>query len=88
MKTKFKIAGMMCAACAAHVENAVRSLPGVSSVAVSLLTASMEVEHEGDVDAIVAAVRHAGYGAKPLAEGEVITLDAPTKKNHLPPVVF
>ena len=84
MKTKFKIAGMMCAACAAHVENAVRSLPGVSSVAVSLLTASMEVEHEGDVDAIVAAVRHAGYGAKPLAEGEVITLDAPTKKNHLP----
>ncbi len=84
MKTKFKITGMMCAACAAHVENAVHSLPGVSSVAVSLLTASMEVEHEGDVDAIVAAVRHAGYGAKPLAEGEVITLDAPTKKNHLP----
>ncbi len=84
MKTKFKITGMMCAACAAHVENAVRSLPGVSSVAVSLLTASMEVEHEGDVDAIVAAVHRAGYGAKPLAEGEVITLDAPTKKNHLP----
>lgn len=84
MKTKFKITGMMCAACASHVENAVRSLPGVESVAVSLLTASMEVEHTGDVDAIVAAVRHAGYGAKPLSEGEVITLDAPTKKNHLP----
>ncbi|HBJ18582.1 MAG TPA: hypothetical protein DDY70_02385, partial [Clostridiales bacterium] len=84
MKTKFKITGMMCAACAAHVENAVRSLPGVSSVAVSLLTASMEAEHDCDIDTIVAAVRHAGYGAKPLAEGEVITLDAPTKKNHLP----
>lgn len=84
MKTKFKITGMMCAACAAHVENAVRSLPGVTSAAVSLLTESMEVEHDCDIDTIVAAVRHAGYGAKPLAEGEVITLDAPTKKNHLP----
>lgn len=84
MKTKFKITGMMCAACASHVENAVRSLPGVTSAAVSLLTESMEVEHDCDTDAIVAAVRHAGYGAKPLAEGEVITLDAPTKKNHLP----
>lgn len=84
MKTKFKITGMMCAACAAHVENAVRALPEVNNVAVSLLTASMEVDHAGDVDAIVAAVRHAGYGAKPLAEGEVITIDAPVKKNHLP----
>ena len=42
---RFEITGMSCAACSAHVEKAVAAVPGVSAVAVSLLTNSMQVEY-------------------------------------------
>ena len=35
---RYDITGMSCAACASHVEKAVAAVPGVASVAVSLLT--------------------------------------------------
>ena len=54
---------MACAACSAHVERAVSRVEGVSSVAVNLLTNSMVVEGTATADAIVAAVRKAGYDA-------------------------
>lgn len=38
---RYEITGMSCAACASHVEKAVAAVPGVQSVAVSLLTNSM-----------------------------------------------
>ena len=41
---KFSVTGMSCAACSAHVEKAVAKVPGVTSVTVSLLTNSMNVE--------------------------------------------
>lgn len=63
MKTDFRVRGMSCAACSAHVENAVARVAGVKSVSVSLLTGSMVVEHECPTEDILAAVHHAGYGA-------------------------
>ena len=54
---------MSCSACSAHVERAVSRVEGVSSVAVNLLTNSMVVEGTATADAIVAAVRKAGYDA-------------------------
>lgn len=66
MKQKFDITGMSCSACQAHVEKAVRKLPGVEEAAVNLLANSMTVEYDETVltDAgIVAAVTDAGYGA-------------------------
>ena len=65
----FTLTGMSCAACSAHVEKAVTAVPGVKSVAVSLLTHSMGVEFEAPAtpEAIVAAVEKAGYGASPQA---------------------
>ena len=41
---EYKVTGMSCAACSAHVEKAVSKVEGVDSVAVSLLTNSMTVE--------------------------------------------
>ena len=41
---RFSVTGMTCAACSSHVEKAVNSVQGVSSVAVSLPTNSMQVE--------------------------------------------
>ena len=67
MKLKFNVSGMTCAACSAHVENAVKKVKGVDSVAVSLLTNSMVVEFdEGatNAKALIAAVKKSGYGAE------------------------
>lgn len=71
---RFKVTGMSCAACSSRVEKAVAGVPGVRSVAVSLLTNSMGVEYEEEfrgeaardlTSAICKAVSDAGYGAEP-----------------------
>ena len=72
---RYEITGMSCAACASHVEKAVAAVPGVASVAVSLLTNSMQVDYVPDADPdatarrILRAVDAAGYGAS-LASAE------------------
>ena len=72
---RYEITGMSCAACAGHVEKAVAAVPGVASVAVSLLTNSMQVDYAPDADPdatarrILRAVDAAGYGAS-LASAE------------------
>ncbi len=60
---QYAVTGMSCAACSAHVEKAVRGVEGVTEVSVSLLTNSMRVEGDPSPDAVVAAVKKAGYGA-------------------------
>ena len=63
---QFSVTGMTCSACSAHVEKAVRAVPGVTNCTVSLLTNSMSVEGDGVTDAAICqAVQEAGYGAKP-----------------------
>ena len=72
MKQKFNVSGMTCSACSAHVERSVSKVDGVTSVNVSLLTNSMTVEYDPDktnVQAIVQAVKHGGYGASPVTDG-------------------
>ncbi|MBQ9448646.1 MAG: cadmium-translocating P-type ATPase [Acholeplasmatales bacterium] len=63
MKEKFNIEGMTCAACQAHVDKAVRKVEGVKNVSVNLLTNSMVVDFEDnlDVNKINEAVDKAGY---------------------------
>ena len=66
MKQQFNVTGMTCSACSSHVEKAVSKVPGVSAVAVSLLTNSMQVTYDEAAvapDAIIQAVVSAGYGA-------------------------
>jgi len=66
----YKVTGMSCAACVAHVERAVRSVPGVRDVSVSLLTASMEVDAPDSAEkAILRAVKKAGYSASAASGG-------------------
>ncbi len=62
---QYNVTGMSCAACSARVEKAVSQVEGVTSCSVSLLTNSMGVEGSASPEAIVAAVREAGYGASP-----------------------
>ncbi|MBQ9060436.1 MAG: heavy metal translocating P-type ATPase [Firmicutes bacterium] len=67
---KYNVTGMSCAACQARVEKAVGKVPGVDSVAVSLLTNSMGVEGTADAEQIIRAVENAGYGASPTGGGD------------------
>ena len=61
---RFDVTGMTCAACSARVEAAIRRVPGVSDVAVGLLTNSARVDGDGvSAEAVVAAVERAGYRA-------------------------
>ena len=64
MKKKYNVKGMSCAACAAHVSKAVNDLDGYSCN-VSLLTNSMEVTSESNIDddKVIKAVQSAGYNA-------------------------
>ena len=66
---QYTVTGMSCAACSARVEKAVGQVPGVQACAVSLLTNSMGVEGTAEPEAIIAAVKAAGYGAS-LKTGE------------------
>ncbi len=63
---KFRVTGMTCTACSAHVEKAVRAVFGVKQADVSLMMNSMTVSFEDtqtSVGQIQAAVSKAGYGA-------------------------
>ena len=66
---QYTVTGMSCAACSARVEKAVSEVPGVTSVAVSLLTNSMNVEGTAAPSDVIQAVITAGYGAS-LQGGE------------------
>lgn len=60
---QYNVTGMSCAACSAHVEKAVAKVPGVTEVAVSLLTNSMRVDGTAAAQDVIDAVCQAGYGA-------------------------
>lgn len=85
---KFSVTGMSCAACSAHVEKAVAKVPGVTSVTVSLLTNSMNVEGTAAPSDIIQAVTQTGYGAS-LQGGEQNTsapvFDEEALKDHETP---
>ena len=55
---QFNVEGMSCAACVAHVEKAVRSVEGVEDVSVSLLTNSMTVTGNADMNAILSKTKY------------------------------
>lgn len=72
-KEKYEVTGMSCAACQAHVEKAVNSVPGVTGCAVSLLTNSMTVVGTANEADIIKAVTDAGYGASKQGEASKST---------------
>lgn len=67
-KLRYRVRGMSCAACVAHVERAARSLYGDKDITVSLLTNSITVTVDDDESdekvfaALKKALKKAGYG--------------------------
>jgi copper chaperone CopZ len=64
--TTLRITGMTCNGCVRHVDNALRTVPGVTAVEVALPDRA-KVVHTADVGALVAAVAAAGYRADETA---------------------
>jgi cation-transporting ATPase V len=67
------VSGMTCGSCAARVQKALSSAPGVAQASVNYATgrATVELEDgEKDRQALVEAVERVGYGARALSAGE------------------
>jgi len=66
-ETRFRVEGMDCASCASKIDTAVRRMPGVSDVSVSVTAGTMRVQHNAtsDLDAIRRKVSGLGYGVTP-----------------------
>ena len=65
-ETRLEVTGMTCGSCVRHVTEALRAVAGVRDVEVQLRDGVVRVWHGPEVgagDALVAAVRAAGYGA-------------------------
>ena len=68
-ETRFRVEGMDCASCASKIDTAVRRMPGVSDVSVSVTAGTMRVQHgpASDLDAIRRKVAGLGYTVTPGA---------------------
>jgi Cu+-exporting ATPase len=67
MKAELAVSGMTCAACASRVEKSLTRAPGVRSAGVNLATERATVDYDQSatgVDALIEAVKSAGYGAR------------------------
>ena len=62
-QSRFRVDGMDCAGCATKIDTAVRRMPGVAEVAVSVAAGTMTVHHDStsDLDAIQKTVTGLGY---------------------------
>jgi copper chaperone len=64
-----KVSGMTCGGCVAAVENALKNVTGVDSVAVDLQAGTAKVDLAGDnidTSQLVVAVKLAGYDAQAM----------------------
>lgn len=70
-QAKYRVGGMDCASCAAKIDTAVRRVPGVEDVSVSVTAGTMTVSHDGssDLGTIEKRVTGLGYSVVPMAAG-------------------
>ncbi|WP_430257251.1 heavy metal translocating P-type ATPase [Neorhizobium sp. IRS_2294] len=69
-QTRFRVGGMDCASCASKIDTAVRRLPGVDDVSVSVTAGTMMVKHSGvaDLKAVEKQVSGLGYSIAPIVK--------------------
>ena len=65
-ETRLRVEGMDCASCAIKIENALRRIPGVTEVTVSVAAGNVTVKHDGaDVTILGARITGLGYKVTP-----------------------
>lgn len=75
------VEGMSCASCVGRVEGALKAVPGVSDAAVNLATERATVRGAVSVEALVVAIKNAGYEAKVVDGGTSLGDEASDKKD-------
>ncbi len=70
ISSRYRIEGMDCASCATKIDTAVRRMPGVTDVSVSVTAGTMTVRHDGssDLPALEKKVTGLGYQVAALAK--------------------
>ncbi|HJE51468.1 MAG TPA: heavy-metal-associated domain-containing protein [Tessaracoccus flavescens] len=66
--TLLRADGFTCPSCVSKIEKSLDALPGVTDSKVHFATSRIEVDHDAErttVDELVAAVKKAGYTARP-----------------------
>ncbi|NHT74581.1 cadmium-translocating P-type ATPase [Rhizobiaceae bacterium CRRU44] len=76
-QTRFDVSGMDCASCASKIDTAVRRLPGVADVAVSVTTQAMTVHHDETTDLPALARKVSGLGYKTVPANRTPVKTAP-----------
>ncbi|HVK91142.1 MAG TPA: heavy metal translocating P-type ATPase, partial [Mycoplana sp.] len=68
LQTRFRVDGMDCASCASKIDAAVRRMPGVDDVSVSVASGTMTISHDAssDFEAIGRKLSGLGYTARPI----------------------
>lgn len=69
-QTKYRVNGMDCAGCATKIDRAVRRMPGVADVSVSVMAGTMTVHHDdtSDLGSIEKQVTGLGYAVVALTD--------------------
>ncbi len=85
-KTRVRIEGMDCAACAAKVDKVARNQPGVQEVNVSATAGTMVIEHDGtaDIDKISAGITKLGYRVADVTAASASAVAAAKAHQHGP----
>jgi Cu+-exporting ATPase len=84
-KAALSVRGMDCASCVAHVDKAIRSLPGVADVSVNLARGRASVTYDAGrvgLDRIAAAATAAGYPSEPIAADQSHASQAHDESHH------
>ncbi|MBA8879863.1 heavy metal translocating P-type ATPase [Phyllobacterium myrsinacearum] len=83
-QTRFRVEGMDCASCAAKIDTAVRRLPGVADISVSVTAGTMTVRHDetADLGVLQKKVNGLGYKVSPLAAKGAAPAAAPSCCGH------
>ena len=85
-KVEFKISGMSCAACAARVEKALRSMPGVYHAAVNFAAEKASVEYSAGtltVGDLQEKVRKIGFEAHNIADASEVDREKKLRQDEI-----
>jgi P-type Cu+ transporter len=73
-----RLRGMSCASCANSIEDAIRSVPGVSECSINFGVEQASITYDPqqtDLETIQNAVTAAGYSAQPIQEQDLLNGD-------------
>ncbi len=82
VEKRFRVEGMDCASCAAKIDTAVRRMPGVEDVAVSVTAGTMTLRHDGTSDLAAIEKKISGLGYSVAQLGAASDRHAAHSHNH------